>query len=155
MERDFHIGHRGVILGEAHIVQRETAVPALEACKCIIYKGAGDLPRAVRAEIEEHHAVPGGYAAAFTGHGGHDEFVRHAVRIAFFHHFFRCAVHAFAVYHGGVGLFHTVPAVVAVHGVIAARDGGDLAHADLGHFGFQLFAVRFHLLQSAQHFGTE
>ena len=64
-------------------------------------------------------------------------------------------MHAFAVYHGGVGLFHTVPAVVAVHGVIAARDGGDLAHADLGHFGFQLFAVRFHLLQSAQHFGTE
>ena len=40
--------------------------------------------------------------------------------------------HAPAVDHGVVGLLHPVPALVAVHGVVAAHDRGDLPHADLG-----------------------
>ena len=43
--------------------------------------------------------------------------------------------------HGVVGPLHPVPALVPVHGVVAAHDGGHLAHAHL----FALFHQLFHI----------
>src|SRR5271154_1741951 len=37
-----------------------------------------------------------------------------------------------------VGFFDALPAIVAVHGVVAAADGGDLAHAELAHLLLEL-----------------
>jgi hypothetical protein len=42
---------------------------------------------------------------------------------------------------GAVGLFDARPAVVAVHGVVAAADGGDATDAELLHSGFDLADV--------------
>src|SRR6202040_4206517 len=37
-----------------------------------------------------------------------------------------------------VGFFDALPAIVAVHGVVAAADGGDLTHAQFAHLLFEL-----------------
>ena len=136
-ERHLHVRHCGVVLRKAHVIQRKTAVAALEARKTVVYKGARNLPRAVGTEVEEHNAVPGRYAAALTRDGRHDKFIRYALGVAVRHHLCGRAVHALAVHHRGVGLLHALPAVIAVHRVVAARDRGNSANADLVHFGLQ------------------
>ena len=42
-----------------------------------------------------------------------------------------------AVHHRAVGFFDAFPAIVAVHGVVAADDGGDLPDAVFAHFLFE------------------
>ena len=141
LEGHLHVGHGDVVLGEADVVHRQAAQAALKAGEGVVDKGAGDLPRAVGAEVEEDHGVARRNPAALAGDGGDHELVGHAGGIAFFHDLHRAALVALAVYEGGVGLFHPVPAVVAVHGVVAAGDGGDFAHAQLGELLLELLDV--------------
>ena len=43
-----------------------------------------------------------------------------------------------AVHHRAVGFFDALPAIVAIHRVVAAADAGDLAHAIFANFLFEL-----------------
>ena len=141
LEGNLHVGHGGVVLGEADVVHGKAAVLALEAVEGVVHEGAGDLTGTVGAEVEEDHGVALGYAAALAGHGGYHELVGHALGVAVGHHLSGGALHAFAVYEGSVGLLHAIPAVVAVHGVVTAGDGSDLAHAQLVQLCLQLVDV--------------
>ena len=42
-----------------------------------------------------------------------------------------------AVHHRAVGFFDALPAIVAIHGVVAADDSGDLADAVFAHLLFE------------------
>ncbi len=112
-------------------------------------EGAGGFAGAVGAEIEEDHGVVVADHAARDGwfsrrgfggdYGGDDEFVGDAFFVAGADGGdgigeFRVG---FAVDHGAIGFFDAVPAIVAVHGVVAADDGGDLADAVFAHFLFE------------------
>ncbi len=48
---------------------------------------------------------------------------------------------ALAIYHGGISLFHTLPAVIAIHGIVTAHYSGDLANADF----LKLFLKLLHI----------
>ncbi len=124
----------------AAILRGEVAVAA---------EAARDLPRTVSAEIEVDTDV----AVANIGHRlvafvddnkWQDEFVGDAAVVRFLH-----ALHriqgvgglALAVNHGVECLLFALPAAVAVHGVVAAADCGDLADAVFAHLLLQLLDV--------------
>ncbi len=57
-ERDLHARKVHVVVGEGH--ERETArhAGARESVERVLQERPGELPRAVRSEVEEHHRVP-------------------------------------------------------------------------------------------------
>ncbi len=131
LERDFDVGHRRVILRHADVVKREEAVPSLEALEVGVDKGSGDLTRSVGTEVVENHAVVRLDSLAALDYAGNDELVGNAVGIGILD----CAdgalrFDALAVYHCRICLFHALPAVISVHGVVSAHDGGDFAETD-------------------------
>ena len=72
------------------------------------------------------------------------EFVGHALVVRLFHPLHRVGVlAAFRIgeHHRVVGLGDALPAPVAVHGVVAAIDRGDLAAVVLAHLLLQLFEI--------------
>ena len=138
LEGHLHVRHRGVILRHADVSKREEAVFALEAGEVRVDKGAGDLAGAVGTEVEEDHRVVRLDLAASGAHNRHDKLVGHVVGVGVGHGLHRvAALHALAVYHRGIRLFDAIPAVVTVHGVVAAHDRRDLSDADLA----ELFAA--------------
>ncbi len=134
-ERDGHVRHGGVVLRHADEMEREESLSALESLKIRVDERMGDFPRAVGPEVEENHRIAGLDAGAPAADGGHHELVRDALPVGILHGGQRVRrLHALAVHQGGVGFLHAVPAVVAVHRVIAARHGRNRADADFLHF---------------------
>ena len=133
LKGDMHIGHRRVVLGHAHIVEREEAAGPLKAFEIRIHQGAGDLPCAVRPEVKEDHRVVFPDARALGAHHGLNELVG-LLRL---HRMPGCPPAGRAPFcprrapWRPVGLLHPIPAVVPIHGVVAAHDGCHLAHAQL------------------------
>ena len=126
------VWHGGVVLRVAHECDGEEL--AGEAVKGRVHQGAGDLPGPVGPEVEKDDAVVvGDGALAVADHGLH-ELVGDPGGVGGLHSGRGIGVGdgALAVDHGVIGLLHPVPALVAVHGVVAAHDRGDLPHADLG-----------------------
>src|SRR5581483_3835124 len=112
-------------------------------------EGASDLAHAVGAEIESDAGVVianGGHElAARAGANERDnKFVGHAAVIGILH-----AGDGIRVFRGFTvaedhrveGFGNALPAAIAVHGVIAAADGGDFATVVLAHFLLQLLEV--------------
>ena len=132
----------GVVLGEADVVRGEVARLALEAAEIGLGEGAGDLSGAVGAEVEEDDAVALFHQrhglAARNDVGGEDELVRHILFIRLLDGC-RGVFRLDAVAEGEhlVCLDDALPAVVSVHGVVPAADGGDGAAADLFHLILQ------------------
>ncbi|MNX92463.1 hypothetical protein D3C86_1246030 [compost metagenome] len=117
-----------VVLGHADVLDLGE-VGALEGVELGIRQGAGDLAGAVGPEVEEDHRVARA-DAAFLGHDDRlDELVGLAAQVRALHGLAgaRSAVLGHAVHEGAVGDLDPLPAVVAVHGVVAPHDGGDLA----------------------------
>ena len=130
-ERDEHVRHRGVVLGVADVGDGE--ILALEAVERGIDERAGDLAGAVGAVVEEDDGVVVGDGALLVADDGLHKFIGHAVLIGFPDGGDGIGIlDALAVDHRVVGALKTVPAFVAVHGVVAAHDGRDLANAELG-----------------------
>ncbi len=110
---------------------------------------AGDLSDAVGAVVEADDGVVGGdeadWGAGGVGAGeGLDELVGDAVVVAFADAGDGVGVAAAGWVsgdHGAEGLGFLLPAVVAVHGVVAAADAGELAGADLGELLVELFEI--------------
>ncbi len=97
-----------------------------EALEVRLQHGVEDLADAVRAEVEAEEPVAILHAGIGADHGGHDELVGHTLGIGAGDGALRIGeVPAFAQYHRLPGLRDTLPAIVAVHGEVAARDGGD------------------------------
>ena len=142
-EGHLHIGHGGVILRGADEGQGEE-LPG-EAGELRVHQGAGQLPGPVGPEVEEDDAVVVADGALGVADHRLHELIRDAAGIGLPHGVDGVGIAGapLAVDHGVVGLLHPVPALVPVHGVVAAHDGGDLAHADLG-------AVADGLLHKAQ-----
>ena len=112
-------------------------------------KRARDLANAVGAEVEAD-------ARIFVANGGqrlpvavgadkrNHEFVGDSLVVRIFHSLHGIGtLAAFRVgkHHRVVGLGDALPAPVAIHGVVAAVDGGDLAAVVLAHLLLQLFEV--------------
>ena len=101
---------------------------------------SGCLARAVGAEIVEHHGIARadlsrGLASLVSDDDGQDEFIRDALVVRILDRGDGVArLASLAVDHRVVGLLDAVPAVVAVHGVVAPADRRDLAHAVVAHF---------------------
>ena len=153
-ERDAYVFERGIIDGKAHIGRGKEARFALEAQlrarlgvrkgKLLLRKHARNLPRAVGTEVEADDAVAladqRDGRAVFGEVGGKDKLIRHARRIGRFRGVRGAAfkAHAFAQSEHIVRLFLAVPVVVAVHGVISARDGSDFTEFKLVELVLQL-----------------
>ena len=137
-----HVGHGGVILGSTHIGHREVALFPLHVGEGGVHKAAGDLPRPVGAEVDKDDGVALLHLAVLGAHHGLHELIGHPGIIGPLYRVHRVGIlHALTPGHGVVGPLHPVPALVPVHGVVAAHDGGHLAHAHL----FALFHQLFHI----------
>ncbi len=88
--------------------------------------------------------VASGSPAIIDAHEGHHEFVGHVFVVRIFHTLYgvdELAAFASSVDHGVVGLGDAFPAAVAVHGVVAAADAGDLAGLYSLHLLLQLLEI--------------
>ena len=98
-----------------------------------------EFSRTVGAEIEEYDAVALLHARIAADDGRDDKFVRHLLRVRGFDSFLRRRLlHAVSLGDGVIRLLDALPALVAIHGVVAPRDRRDLADADLTAFLFEL-----------------
>ena len=128
-------------------MQWEKAVAAHKSGEFRIDKRTCDFTRAIGAEVKEDHTVVRHDAGVriMGADSGHDKFICDvfALRVDFLigcadgcNRIFRLV--ALAVYHGGVGLFHTLPTIVAIHCVVTAHHGGDFTHTDFFELPFTL-----------------
>ncbi|MNS83772.1 hypothetical protein D3C72_1175740 [compost metagenome] len=129
------VGHRQpeavLVLGQADEAHQRGHA-ALETLELGVRDGLGDLAGPVRAEVEEDHAVAVFDAARGVEHHGHQELVVDALLVGAGDRLVRVVGRAaLRVDHGAVGELGALPVLVAVHGVVAPRDRGDLAQADL------------------------
>ena len=139
------VRHGSVVLRHADVFDREEALLALKAGEFRIDKGARNFARTVRAEVKEDNGIVRADFCALCADGWNDEFVGYILFIGILYRLDRVGtLDAFAVYHGRIGLLHALPAVVAVHRIVAAHHGGNLTHADLlellGALGHIVFA---------------
>src|SRR5208283_3400236 len=112
-------------------------------------QSARHLAHAVGAKVEANAGIViGDLSQRFTAIVGtnerHHKLVSHALVVGLFHPLHgvdRCATFSFAIHHCVVGFGDALPAAVAVHGIVAAVDGGDLAGVVLAHLLLQLFDV--------------
>ena len=132
-----NIRHRCVVLRHADIIKREKAVLSFEACEAFINKSSGDFSCSVGTEVKENNAVVCLDSCIFSADSRKNKFVRQILAVLV-NGFVgstdggnRIAVlYTLAVNHSGIRLGNTFPAVVSVHGVISAHDGGNLADTD-------------------------
>jgi hypothetical protein len=119
-------GHGGV---EDALGRRPGGV-SVEAGEVGVGEGVGELARPVGAEVAVEHgvAVGDGSVVDAVDHGRDDELVVLPARIAGLDggHGRRCVEVGDAVDDGVVALAGPLPALVAIHGVVAAADRGDL-----------------------------
>lgn len=127
---------------------------AVEIAEIFVGKRVRNLDGAVRSEIIENYRIAvmnfrNRFAVFFCDDGRNDEFIMNAVRIRIVH-YIHCALvrRAFAVSHCAVRFFHTVPAFVAVHGVVASGNAGDFADTDFFDLLIQALNVSFRCLRT-------
>ena len=107
---------------------------------------AGDLPGAVGAVVEHDADIvvandSVGMAMLICNHERHNKLVRDAVVVGLLHARDGIGVSSAlgpAFDHGFEGKLFALPAAVAIHGVVAAGDGGDLADLVFAHLLFEL-----------------
>ena len=136
---DLAVGHGGIILGHADVVDLLAAAAALEAGESVVAEDAGHLTGAVGAEVHEDDGVAVLHTATLAGDAGQNELVGLVIGVGCLDGLLRVGgVVALAVDEGSVSLLLAVPVVVAVHGVVTAGDAGDLADAQLIQLGLQV-----------------
>ncbi|MNT05330.1 hypothetical protein D3C72_1399450 [compost metagenome] len=119
------------VLGQHHKTGQFRLARAFEILEVVFDEHASQLAGAVGAEVHEHHGVAVFDFHRLTDGRGFDEFVALAASVSSLQTFLRSGGVEFAVAVDDqvVGLSHTVPAVVTVHGEVAADDAGDTALA--------------------------
>ena len=103
----------------------------------------GNFTRSVRTEVEENNTIPGSDFAIYTVNSeGLNELVCYACGIGcFYTGSSACSFAALAQHQRLIGTLHALPALVAVHCVIASADGSNLAYTNLRHALFQLLDI--------------
>ncbi len=108
---------------------------ARETIEIRLDEGTGDLPGTIGAVVHEHHhvAILDAHRLFAGGHdgGGLDEFIPFVPAVGLLEALERALRLEFRLALGDqvIGRLDTGPAMVAVHGVVAADDGGDAAAA--------------------------
>ena len=124
------------------------ALVALKAIERLIDERMRELTRAVGTEVEEDGAVTVLHAAVALDDERNDELIVDAARVARLEardRAVRCD--ALGVRDGLVGLLLTIPAMVAIHSVVAAADRRNRADADLLALRLELLEVRLRALR--------
>ena len=142
-----HVGAEALLVVGQGGVEDFEQLRAGETLELRIDERAGDLARAVAAEVEEQHGVTVLDEGRALDAGRRDELVTGRIRVG---RLVVIGLHGLGGRSGfrgrgaGEGIvsgLHAFPAVVAVHGPEAAGDAGDLAETDLHEFGFELLEV--------------
>ena len=121
---------RRVVLGNRDEV-RQGNLLALEAVKALVGEDAGHLAGTVGAEVEEDHRVAGSHALVVGGKRLDELVAARVLLVVGLNALDRAGVHGGRRDDDVVGALDALPAVVAVHGPVAARHGGD-AGVDAG-----------------------
>ena len=134
--------HAVLVLGERSERDLEILI-ALEAVERLVDERMRELASTIRAEVEEDGAVAILHALIALDDERHDELVVDAVLVACLEAGYRVVCYdALCMSDGLIGLLLAVPAMVAVHCVVAAGDRRDLADADLLALCLELLDVR-------------
>ena len=137
-----HVGQGSVVLGGADKVHGQEAGLALHIGEVLVHEAPGDLPGPVGAEVEEDDGVVVPDLGVLGAHHGLHKLVRHTGVIGLLDRLSGVGLEGpFAAGDGVIGALHPVPALVPVHGVVAAHDRGDLAHAQLLDLGLELLHI--------------
>src|SRR5208283_1376417 len=133
-----------VVLGHADVEEIFGALGVGEFVEVRSFEGVGDLAGAVGAEIVEDDRIVvaddadrrSSWPGAAGDYDGLHKFVGDALFVALLEGGDRIVGFGFrfAVDEGAIGEFDALPAVVAVHGVVAANEGGDFADTEFAHF---------------------
>ena len=131
---------------KAYVQQILNHLFPLKPGKGRVDKSAGNLAGAIGPEVKKDKRIAvvdhGRRSAVAQNHRRPDKLVVFFAQIGFFHSL-RSGIRllAFAQDSGVIGKLHALPAVVAVHAVVAARHGSNRADANLFYAGFQFFDV--------------
>ena len=127
-----------LVLRHRHERQSDEFFDARETFKFRIGKGVREFASTVGAEVEENHAVALFHAVIIADNDGDNKFVGNLVVVGFFNRrggirFFRRVSFG----NGVVGFLHAVPALIAVHCVVATGNRSDLPNANFLDFFFE------------------
>ena len=126
-QRFRHIGYRRIngclITGQHDKFRQSWDSFTLKASEVFFHKRFGNFTRTVCTKVHEDNAVAILNFCNIANAGRFHEFIRFSSRIRLFQAFNSCGSRAqrFAFCQQAVSLFYTVPAVITVHGKIAAN----------------------------------
>ena len=146
-KRDLFVWNRHVIFGKAYIFHLFSG-SAVKSVKVIAAEYPGNLPRPVRPKVEKDNGILIFYnccrCTVFFNYGRHYKFIRLIIVIRSLHCCHRVLrFYSFSLCQCKICLFDSVPAVVAVHGIISARNRGNLSNADFCHLIHQCLYKTF------------
>ena len=143
LRKGYRCGNCSIILRHAHIIYRACALGTCKIREVLIMQRTGNFTCSVRTEIEENHTVPGSDFAIYAVNSeGFNKLIRYTCGIGcFYAGSSACSLAAIAQHQCFIGTLHALPALVAVHCVIASADGSNLAYANLRHAIFQLMDI--------------
>src|SRR5579884_2172519 len=139
-------GEALVVLRHGYVLQAFRRGRVKRNCRIAVKRHA-HFAAAVRPKVVEHGGVlvadqPHRLVLGIDNYYRLDELVGNAFLIRAADGFYGVGrLLALAVHQGIERPLYALPALVAIHGVVAARDSGDAAHADLADLLLQLFHV--------------
>ena len=140
-ESDGAVGHRLVIVGHADI-GRQLFLLTLKSVKFGIDKSAGHLAGTVGAEVKKDDGIAVLYPLIALGSHRDDKFIGDACLIAcLYRRNDILKAFSLALGNGVVAKLYTLPALISVHGVISARNGGAISDTDALHLGGKLTEI--------------
>ena len=141
------ISHRSrnsnIILRHAGEMHRTSISRTLKIRELLVDYCPGNFASSVRSEVGKNYAITSLDASinAFNSKGN-DELIGYAFSIGGFNACgSRGRSRALPLHYGSISLSQALPALVAVHSVIATAYGGNLTHANFLHRSFQLLHI--------------
>ena len=126
-----------IIFGKAHKFRLDSFC-SFKSVKFICTECSCNFSCPVRTEIEENYGIAIFNCSCFFSGFCNDnrlyKFIRNICCIGSFHCLHRtlCGF-SFSFCHGKISLFHSVPSVISVHGIITSTDGSYLSNAKFFH----------------------
>ena len=137
VEGHFCIWDSRIIFCKAYIGKIQSLF-SLKSVKLVSTESSGDLSCSVRAEVKEDHGIfilDGSHRlSVFYDHSRNYKLICLSFFIRRLYSAYRAlCLNAFALCKSFVCQFHTVPAVISVHGIVTSHYGSHLSYADLFH----------------------
>ena len=146
-ERHLFVLNGHVILCKAYITSLDS-LPPVKSGKPIVTERPCNLPCTVWTEIKEDNGIIvlncGHRRAVLHNDRREYELIRGILVVGSLNSLWSAYRRlAFPEYHSPVCLFHTVPTVITVHGIVTSHDGRNFAHANLVHLSHKLLHIFF------------